>query len=183
MGFPRGKKTGVRCHFLLQGIFLTQGSNLPLLCPLHWQANSLWLAPARKPCHVHFSSVAQSYLPLCYPMDYSMPGLPVHPGAYSNSCQSRWWCRPNISSSVIPFSFCPQSLPASGSFQISQLSHQVAKVLEFQLQHQAFQWTPRTDLFRMDWLDLLAVQWTLKSLLQHHSSEASVLRYSAFFIV
>ena len=47
---------------------------------------------------------------------------------------------------------------------------------------QSFQWTPRTDLFRMDWLDLYAVQGTLKSLLQHHSSKASILQHSAFFI-
>ena len=58
----------------------------------------------------------------------------------------------------------------------------MAKVVEFQLQHQSFQWTPRTNLFRMDWLDLLAVQGTLKSLLQHHSSKASVLQPLAFFI-
>ena len=57
------------------------------------------------------------------------------------------------------------------------------KVLEFQLQHQSFQWTPRTYLLRMDWLDLLAVQRTLKGLLQHHSSKASILWRSAFFIV
>ena len=50
-------------------------------------------------------------------------------------------------------------------------SHQVAKVLEFQLQHQSFQWTPGPISFRMNWLDLLAVQGTLKSLLQHHSSK------------
>ena len=58
--------------------------------------------------------------------------------------------------------------------------HQVAKVLEFQLQHH-----PSNGLisFKMDWLDLLAVQGTLKSLLQHHSSKASILRCSAFFIV
>ena len=62
-------------------------------------------------------------------------------------------------------------------------SHEVAKVLEFQLQHQSFQWTLRINLFRMDWLDLLAVQETLKSLLQHHSSKASILQCSAFFIV
>ena len=43
------------------------------------------------------------------------------PGVYPNSCSSSWWCRPNISSSVILFSFCPQSLPASGSFPMSQL--------------------------------------------------------------
>ena len=55
--------------------------------------------------------------------------------------------------------------------------------MEFQLQHQSFQRTPRTDLLYMDWLDLLAVQGTLKSLLQHHSSKASILWHSALFIV
>ena len=59
----------------------------------------------------------------------------------------------------------------------------MAKVLEFQLQHQSFQWTPGLISFRMDWLDLLAVQGTLKSLLQHHSSKASIFQCSAFFIV
>ena len=70
-----------------------------------------------------------------------------------------------------------------GLFQWVSSPPQVAKVLEFQLQHQSFQWTPRTDLFRMDWLALLAVQGTLKSLLQHHSSKASLLWHSAFFMV
>ena len=55
--------------------------------------------------------------------------------------------------------------------------------MEFQLQHLSFQRTPRTDLLRIDWLDLLAVQGTLKSLLQHHSSKASILWCLAFFIV
>ena len=53
------------------------------------------------------------------------------PEVYSNSCPLSWWCHPTISSSVIPFSSCPQSFPASGSFQMSQFFHQVAKVLEF----------------------------------------------------
>ena len=70
-----------------------------------------------------------------------------------------------------------------GLFQWVSSSHQVAKVLEFQLQHQSFQWTPRLISFRMGWLDLLAVQGTLKSLLQHHGSKASTLLHSAFFIV
>ena len=61
-------------------------------------------------------------------------------------------------------------------------SHQVAKVLEFQLQHQSFQWILLIP-FRMDWLDLLAVQGTLKNLLQHHSSKASILWPSACFKV
>ena len=69
-----------------------------------------------------------------------------------------------------------------GLFQWVSSSYQVAKVLEFQLQHQSFQWIFSTD-FRIDWLDLLAGQGTLKSLLQHHSSKASILQHSAFFIV
>ena len=59
--------------------------------------------------------------------------------------------------------------------------HQVAKVLEFQLQHQSFQWNSGLISFRMDWWDLLAVQGTLKNLFQHHSSKASILWHSAFF--
>ena len=55
------------------------------------------------------------------------------PGAFSNSCPSSWWCHPTISSFVVPFSSCISS------------SHQVAKVLEFQLQHQSFQWILRAD--------------------------------------
>ena len=60
----------------------------------------------------------------------------------------------------------------------------MAKVLDFKLQHQSFQWIFRTHFFfRIDWLDHLAVQGTFKSLLQHHSSKASVVRCSAFFVV
>ena len=70
----------------------------------------------------------------------------------------------------------PQSFPASGSFPLwVSSSHQVAEVLEFQLQHQSSNEHPGLISFRMDWLDLLAVQRTLKSLLQHHSSKVSIL--------
>ena len=62
------------------------------------------------------------------------------PGAYSNSCPSSQWCHPTISSSVVPFSSRLQSFLASGSFLVSSL-HQVVRILEFQLQHQSFQWT------------------------------------------
>ena len=103
------------------------------------------------------------------------------PRACSNSCPLSWWCHPTIS--AVPCSSCLQSFPASVSFQMSQLFDQVAKVLELQLQHQSFQWIFRTDFLRIDWLDLLAVQGTLKSILQHHSSKASILTCSAFFIV
>ena len=105
------------------------------------------------------------------------------PGVYSNSCPLSRWCHPTISSSIVPFSSHLRSFPAQGLFQWVSSSHQVAKILEFQLQHQSLQWIFRTDFFRMDWLDLLAVQGTLVSLLQHHSSEASILRCLAFFIV
>ena len=74
-----------------------------------------------------------------------------------------------------PFPFAFNVSQHQGLFQWVNSLHQVAKVLEFQLQHQSFQWTPRTDL--------LAIQGTLKSLLQHHSSKASVLQLSAFFMV
>ena len=68
-------------------------------------------------------------------------------------------------------------------FQWVSSSHQVAKGLEFQPQHQSFQWIFRTDLLRIDWFDLFSVQGTLKSLLQHHSSKASILQHSNLFIV
>ena len=72
-------------------------------------------------------------------------------GAYSDSCPSSRWCHPTISSSVVPFFSCLRSFPASGSFPMSQFFHLVAKVLEFQLQHQSFQWIFRTD-FLYYWL-------------------------------
>ena len=97
------------------------------------------------------------------------------PRGHSDSRPSSQWCHPAISSSVVPFSSCPQSLPASESFPVSQL----------------FAWggqSPSKEIsglisFRIDWLDLLAVQGILKSLLQHHSSKASILWPSAFFTV
>ena len=102
------------------------------------------------------------------------------PGVYSESCPLSQWCHPTISSSVIVlFSSCPQSLPASKSFPMSQL---------FVVRSFSFNISPSNEhqgliSFRMDWLDLLSVQGTLKSLLQHHSSKASILRHSAFFTV
>ena len=86
----------------------------------------------------------------------------------------------------------PLLSPSPPAFKLSQYQslfqwvsslHQVAKLLEFQFQHQSFQWIFRTVSFRMYWLDVLSVQGTLKSLLQHHSSKASILWRSAFFIV
>ena len=72
------------------------------------------------------------------------------PGVYSNSCPSSHWCHPAISSSVIPFSSCPQPLPASGSFPVSQLFTSGDQSIELQLQHQSFQ-----RIFRVDFLYFL----------------------------
>ena len=105
------------------------------------------------------------------------------PGVHPNSCPLSGWCHPTISSSVIPFSSCPQSFPESGSFQMSQLftsGGQSIGVLASTsvLPMNTQDWSP----LGCDRLDLLAVQGTLKSLLQSHSSKASILWYSAFFI-
>ena len=97
-----------------------------------------------------FSSVAQSCPTLrLSESQHAMPPCPSPTsGVHSNSHPSSRWCQAAISSSVVPFSSCPQSLPASESFPMSQLLHEVAKILEFQLQHQSLQWTPRTDLLK-----------------------------------
>ena len=112
-----------------------------------------------------------------------LPCSSLSPGVCSNSCPLSQWCHPTISSSVVPFSSCPQSFPAQGLFQWVSSSHQVAKVLEFQLQHQSFSEYSGLISFRTDWFDFLAVWRTLKSLCQRHSSKASILQCSAFVMV
>ena len=185
--------------------------------------------------HHQFSSVTQSCPTLCNPMDWSMPGLPVHhqlpvftqthvhwvsdaiqpfhplsspfPPAFNLSQQQglfKWvssllqvanglefqlqhqsfqWIFSNdfLLDGLVGSPCCPDSQQSSPIPQFKRISslHQVVEVLELQLQRQSFQWVFRTDflywkLTRIDWLDLLAVQGTLKSLLQHHSSKASI---------
>ena len=110
----------------------------------------------------------------------------------SNFCPLSQWCHPTISSSVVLFSSCPQSFPASGSFQMSQLFASSRQSIGLSAStsvlpmNQSFQCSNEHSgliSFKMDWLDLLAVQGTLKSLLQHHSSNTSIFQPSAFFIV
>ena len=103
------------------------------------------------------------------------------PGTYSNLYPLSWWCHPTISSSVVPFSSCLQSFPASGSFPMSQLSSSGGG-WSFSFNISPFNEHPGLISFRMDWLDLLAVQGTLKSLLQHHSSKASILPILQFWV-
>ena len=105
------------------------------------------------------------------------------PGAHLDLRSSSQWCHPAISSSVVPFSSCPQSLPASESFLMRTLHMKCSMYWSFSFSIIPSKEIPGLISFRMDWLDLLAVQGTIKSLLQHHSSKASILRSSAFFTV
>ena len=132
---------------------------------------------------VQFSSVVQSCPTLCDSMNRSTPGLPSPTlGVHPNPCPSSPWCHSAISSSVIPFSSCPQSPNQSFSNE-STLGMKWPKYWSFSFNISPSKEHPGLISFRMDWLDLLAVQGTLWSLLQHHSSKASIFRHSAFFTV
>ena len=108
-----------------------------------------------------------------WPMDCSMLGfcLSPSPRAYSNSCLLSRWCHSTILSSVVPFPFCLQSFLASGSFPMSRLCIRWPKYWSFRVSISPSNEYSGLISFRMDWLDLLAVQGTLKSLLQHQSSK------------
>ena len=128
------------------------------------------------PLHlVHFSSVAQSCPTVCDPMNRSTPDLPVH-HQLPESTQTHVH---QVGDTIQPSH--PMSSPSPPAFNPSQHQglfkwvsspHQVAKVLEFQLQHQSLQWTPRTDLLQDGLVGSPCSPGTLKGLLQHHSSKA-----------
>ena len=128
-----------------------------------------------------------SCLTLCNPYEpqhISPPRPSPTPGVHPNPCPLSQWCHPTISSSVIPFSSCRQSFPASEYFPVTQLFTSGGQSIG----SCSFNISPSSEhlgliSFKLDWLDLLAVQGTLQSLLQHHSSKASILWCSAFFIV
>ena len=110
-----------------------------------------------------------------------LPCSSLSPGGYSDLGPLSQWRHSVISSSLVPFSSCPQSFPASESFPMSWL---------FASGDQSFSCSISLSnkysgliSFRIDWFDLLAVQGTLKSLFQHHSSKTPVLLHSAFFMV
>ena len=126
---------------------------------------SVQISSKNKKINVQFSSVVSDSLRPHGLQHARHPcPSPTH-GVYSNSCPLSWWCHPTFSSSVIPFSSCLQSFPATGSLQMSCSLHQWPKYWSF-----SFNISPSNEYsglisFRMDWLDLLAVQGTLKSLL------------------
>ena len=125
------------------GDLFNQWSNLCVLLLLHWEAGSLPLEPPQ------FSSVAQSCPTLCDPMNRSMPRLPVHhqlpefTQTHVHRVGDAIQPSHRLSSPSPP---APNPSQHQGLFQWVNSSHEVAKVLEFQLQHQSFQWTPSTYL-------------------------------------
>ena len=132
-----------------------------------------------------FSSVAQSCLTLCNPMNCSTPGLPVHHHLpeFTQTDVHRVSDAIQPTHPVVPFSSCPQSLPALVFPNESTLCMRWPKYWSFSFSIIRSKEHPGLMLSRMDWLDLLTAQGTLQSLLQHHSSKASILRRSAFFTV
>ena len=143
---------------------------------LPWQNQ---ISPRNK---IQFSHSVMSDSLRPHGLQHARPPCPSPtPGVYSNSCPSSQWCHPAISSSVVPFS-CLQSFLASGSFSNeSVLRIRWPKYWRFSISS-SNEYSGLIS-FRMDWLDLLAVQGTVKSLLQQHRSKASILQCSAFFIV
>ena len=147
-GFSRKEYwSGLACP--PSGIFPAQGSNLHLLCLLHWRAGSLPLAPPGKPifrCSAQFSCsvVSESLHP--HGLQHIRPPCPSPtPGACSTPVH---WVGDGIQPSHPLSSPSPPALNLSqhqGLFQLVSSLHEVAKVLEFQLQHQSFQWIFRTD--------------------------------------
>ena len=154
-----------------------------------WQTSVLKNRHITLPTKVHIVSsvqfsrsvVSESLRP--HWLQHARPSWPSPtPGVYSNSCPLSQWCHPTISSSVIPF--CPPSFQASRSFPVSQFLASGGQSIWVSVSTSVHPSEyPGLISFRMDWLGLLAVQGTLKSLLQHHSLKASILGCSAFFMV
>ena len=142
------------------------------------------------PLYMKLEMLHCSFTKLCLTlhdlMNMSVPGFLVcHCLSEFAQTHAHW-----VSDAIQPsHPLSPPSLPAlnlsqhKSFFQWVSSSHQVARVLELQLQHQPFQWIFRVDFFRIDWFDLLAVQGNLKSLPQHCNWKASILQLPTFFIV
>ena len=142
--FP-DKNIGVGCHFFLQGIFPTQWSNTsPALAGGFFTTKATWEAQRAL---LSFSSSVTSDSANPWTVACRLPCPSPSPGVCSNSCPLSHWCHRTISSSVTPISSYLQSFKHQGFFQWVSSLHQVAKVLELQLQPQSFQW-----IFRVDFL-------------------------------
>ena len=161
------KRTGMLLGALYRAIYIIVGKYL-------WHGS------------VQFSSVAQLCPTLCDPMNCSMPGLPVHHQLPEFTQTHIHWVHDAIQSSTLgrPFLLLPPIPPSISVFSNeSTLLMRWPKYWSFSFSIFPSKEIPGLIYFRMDWLDLFSVQGTLKSLLQHNSSKASILRCSAFFTV
>ena len=185
-GDSPGKNTRAGCHAFILGIFPVQGWNPHLL---NWQAGVFATRATYRKRWARTKtqtgcSVSKSCQTLCHSMQHATLPCPwSSPRVCSNSCPLSWWCHPTISSSVISVSSCLQSFPASGSFPVSQLFPSGGQSTGASASALVLPKNIQLLSFRIDWLDLLAVQGTLKTLLHHHSLKISVLQCSAFFMV
>ena len=154
-----------------------------------WQDNHCLIHMEEKTYRLLLSSVQFSRSVISdslrhYEPQHARPSCPSPtPRVYPNACPLSHWCHPTTSSSVIPFFSCPQSFLASGSFQMSQL---------FASGGQSIGVSASTSVLPKNIQDWSPLEWTgwislqskgFSSLLQHHSSKASVLLHSTFFIV
>ena len=160
---------------------------VPLLKPLNTlgpspHCSSLPLAKKKRWVSVQFSSLSRIRL---HGLQYArLPCLSPTPGAYSNSYPLSWWWHPTISSSVVPVFSQIQSFPSIRVFSNeSVLRIRWTKYWSFSFNISISNEYSGLISFRMNWLDLLTVQGTFKSILQHHRSKASIFRCLAFFIV
>ena len=138
-GLPTPKSVSIfRVTVLATSVLNLLSHNLPHPPP--------WILPI----HIRSDQISHAVVSDSLPpheLQHARPPCPLPtPGVYPNSWPLSRWCYLTISSSVVPFSSCPQSFPNQGLFQWVNSANEVAKVLEFQLQHQSSQWTPRTDL-------------------------------------
>ena len=184
---------GVQCFHCVIDKHITKQSKRGL-CEDQWwpvspsSSGHLWSTVKRNwsfLISVQFSSVSQSCPTLWNPMDCSTPGFPVHQQLPELAQTHVHQVGYAIQTSHSLFSPSPPAFNLSQHwilFQWVSSSNQVAKVLEFRLQHPSFQWIFRTD-FLSDWLVWSCSPRNSQSLLQHHSSKASILWRSAFFIV
>ena len=196
-----GKNTGVGCHFLLQCMKVKSESELAQSCPTlsdpmdcslpcasvhgifltYHQIYTKWKLSSSNLVWFSRSVISNTLQP--HGLQHARPPYPSpFPRARSNPCPMSRWCLPTISSSVIPFSSCLQLFPASESFPMnSPFPIRWPKYWSFSFSISLSNEYSGLISSRMDLLDLFAVQRTLKSVLQHQSSKASILQHSAFF--
>ena len=153
--------------------------DLTCMAMIHWKGQEVVYLKSLQFSHSSHSVVSDSLPP--HGLQHARPPCPSPtPGAYSNSCPWSRWCHPTISSSVVPL-LLASIFPSIRVFSnVSVLCIRWPKYRSF-----SFSISPSSEYsglisFRIDWFDLLAFQWTLKGLLQHHNLKASILQLSPF---